>query len=126
MSKTRGCRSVRSVDACDSRTFRHCFWPRALLTLLAFRRETDLSYEESLVGSLAVILSIIAAVIAIGPWSQPYRLRTIAAVKARFGKPAARAVWLLIAVASLVAGLAILSGVRPPYAAPLQQSHAGR
>ena len=75
-------------------------------------------YDEPLVGSLAVIVAIAAAAIAIGPWSQPYRLRTFSAICRRFGKPVARGIWIAIAVALLTSGLAILSGLRPSYAVP--------
>lgn len=77
-----------------------------------------MSYDEVFVGSLAIIIAIAAAAIAVGPWEQPYRLRSIAAVGQRFGKPVARTVWVAIAVASLTAGFAILTGVRPSYAHP--------
>ena len=78
-------------------------------------------YDEPLVGSLAIIIAITAMAIAVGPWSEPYRLRTISAVNRRFGKPAARGVWMAIAIAALTAGFAILSGVRPSYAVPGNQ-----
>ena len=85
-----------------------------------------MSYDEPLVGSLAIVIAVAAAAIAIGPWSQPYRLRTISAVSHRFGKPAARGVWIAIAVAALTAGFAILSGVRPSYAVPAQRINLER
>lgn len=82
-------------------------------------------YDEPLVGSLAIILAITAAAIAVGPWTEPYRLRSISAVNQRFGKPAARGVWIAISIAALTAGFAILSGVRPSYAVPGNPSPAG-
>ncbi|TWU40829.1 hypothetical protein [Novipirellula artificiosorum] len=75
-------------------------------------------YDDTLVGAVAVVFAVLSFTIAIGPWSSPYRLRTILAVSDRFGKPAARGVWLAVAIASLMAGIAILSGVRPSYAEP--------
>jgi hypothetical protein len=85
-----------------------------------------MSYDEPLVGSLAIIVAVAAVAIAVGPWSQPYRLKTISAVNRRFGKPAARGVWIAIAIASLTAGFAILSGVRPGYAVPAQRINLER
>jgi len=79
-------------------------------------------YDEPLVGSLAVFFAILSAFVAVGPWQEPYQLRTIAAVKRRFGKLAARGVWVAIALALLTAGMAILSGVRPSYAVPATQT----
>jgi uncharacterized membrane protein YphA (DoxX/SURF4 family) len=73
-------------------------------------------YDEIFVSSIAIGLAVIAAATAIGPWEGPYRLRTARAIGDRFGKPAARLFWLLLAVLTLLAGLAILSGVRPHYA----------
>jgi hypothetical protein len=85
-----------------------------------------MSYDEPLVGSLAIIIAVAAVAIAIGPWSQPYRLKTISAVNRRFGKPAARGVWIAIAIAALTAGFAILSGVRPGYAVPAHRINLER
>ena len=85
-----------------------------------------MSYDEPLVGSLAIVIAIVAAAIAVGPWSQPYRLRTFSAISQRYGKPVARGVWIAIAVASLTAGFAILTGVRPSYADPVQRADLDR
>jgi len=84
------------------------------------------SYDEPLVGTLAILVAIIAAAIAVGPWSEPYRLRTFSAISQRYGKSVARGVWIAIAVASLTAGFAILSGLRPNYAAPAQRADLDR
>ena len=81
-----------------------------------------MSNDEVLVGSLAIILAIAAFVIAVGPWTAPYQLRSFSAVQRRFGKPAARSLWFVVAIALLTAGLAIVNGVRPAYARPAQQS----
>lgn len=85
-----------------------------------------MSYDEPFVGFLAIIMAIMAAAIAIGPWSEPYRLRSFSAVSERFGKRAARGVWIAIAIASLTAGFAILTGLRPHYAAPTQRADLDR
>lgn len=76
--------------------------------------------DEVLVGTVAVLLAIVALAIGLGPWKQPYRLRSFANLSERFGKPVARGAWLAIAIASLTAGLAILTGKRPGYAIPAQ------
>jgi hypothetical protein len=75
-----------------------------------------MTYDEPLVGTLAILLSFVAMAIAAGPWPGPYQLRTFSAVCNRFGKPIARGVWLIIALAAFGSGLAILSGIRPGYA----------
>lgn len=74
--------------------------------------------DEFFVGCLALAISTIATAISIGPWSAPYQIRTFSHVQSRFGKPAARLVWLVIAIVSGGSGAAILSGLRPGYAAP--------
>ena len=81
-----------------------------------------MSYDEQFVGTLAIVLAIISLAIAVGPWTAPYRLRTFSALTNRFGKPVARGVWVVIALASLTAGWAILAGVRPSYADPTQRA----
>jgi hypothetical protein len=81
-----------------------------------------MSYDEQFVGSVAIILSMISLAIAVGPWAAPYRLRTCSMLISRFGKPVARGFWLVIALASLTAGIAILAGVRPSYADPAQRA----
>ncbi len=75
-----------------------------------------MSYDEPLVGTLSIVMSTIAVFIAVGPWDQPYELRTIQAVQQRYGKPIARGVWAAIALAAFTSGAAILSGLRPAYA----------
>ncbi len=77
-----------------------------------------MSYDESLVGSLSLVIAFVFVGIAIGRWRAPYELHSIASVQERFGSTAARGVWLALAIASFTAGLAILSGVRPGYADP--------
>ncbi len=65
-------------------------------------------------------MALIAAAIAVGPWNGPYRLRSIDVVSHRYGKPVARAVWVVVAVTMFATGLAIISGVRPTFAVPSQ------
>ncbi len=77
-----------------------------------------MSYDEPLVGSLAILIAMVSLAIAVGPWARPYELRSVHAVRSRFGKPAARGIWILVAAASLASGMAILSGFRPGYAVP--------
>ncbi len=75
-----------------------------------------MSYDEPLVGGLSIMMSMVATFIAVGPWDQPYNLRSIDTVRQKFGKPVARGVWAAIAIAAFGSGVAILSGVRPSYA----------
>lgn len=77
-----------------------------------------MSYDETLIGSIAMIMALISFLIAFGPWAKPYQLPTMMAVSRRYGKAAARGLWLLIALASLASGVAILGGLRPGYAEP--------
>ncbi|MDA8746550.1 hypothetical protein N9N28_18170 [Rubripirellula amarantea] len=77
-----------------------------------------MNYDDALVGSIAIVLAIISFAFAIGPWQRPYELRSISAVRERFGKPIARGVWVAIALATFSAGLAIINGIRPSYATP--------
>lgn len=81
-----------------------------------------MSYSESLVGTIAILVAVISVAVSIGPWSSPYELRTFAAIRQRFGMRIARVAWVAIAVASLTSGLAILNGVRPSYADPGERS----
>lgn len=72
-------------------------------------------------GCLALTLSAIATAIAFGPWTVPYQIRSVKYVRERFGKRAARSLWLAVAVITGGSGVAILNGVRPDYAAPTVQ-----
>lgn len=74
--------------------------------------------DEFFVGCLAIVLAIIAMAIALGPWSLPYRSRSMTSICERYGKKAARLVWLLIAIVSAASGVSILNEIRPAYAAP--------
>ncbi len=75
-------------------------------------------YDEPLVAAVAITLATIAVAIAAGPWSGPYQLRTIDAIRHRFGMSVARAVWVAVALTMFATGLAIISGARPNYAVP--------
>ncbi|TWU04511.1 hypothetical protein [Stieleria varia] len=83
-----------------------------------------MSYQDLFVGTLAIVIGIGALLAGVGPWAAPYQLRTMAAVTRRYGKPAARSLWIVVAFASLIAGAAISAGVRPSYASPTQQPTA--
>jgi hypothetical protein len=74
------------------------------------------SYDEILVGCVAITLALISLAIAIGPWDKPYQLGSVSAIHRRFGKFAARIFWVVLALASFSSGVIILSGLRPSYA----------
>lgn len=85
-----------------------------------------MSTDEYLVGCLALAFSAIATAIAIGPWMAPYHIRSVKYVRERFGKLAARGLWLAVAIIAGGSGVAILNGVRPGYAAPNVQQETLR
>lgn len=87
-----------------------------------------MNYDDAFVGVLAMVLAILAVTVAVGPWDQPYRLRTVSAVQQRYGKPVARGLWIAIAIAVFTSGFAILSGIRPSYAeqSPAENPQGGR
>ena len=74
-----------------------------------------MTYDEPLVGSLAIMLALVATAIAVGPWSGPYELRTFSAIGRRFGKPVARTVWVAIAITALAVGISVFTGFRPDF-----------
>ncbi|QDV85021.1 hypothetical protein [Stieleria sp.] len=76
------------------------------------------SYNDLFVAMVAFIGGVLALAVAIGPWQKPYHLRSIARVVDRYGMSAARSVWVLVAIVSLIAGMAIANGIRPGYATP--------
>ena len=82
--------------------------------------------DELLIGTLAIVLAMVAGAISMGPWLAPYRLRSFAGLSERYGKPVARGAWALIALASLTAGTAILTGMRPGYAKPAERAELDR
>ncbi|OYP37029.1 hypothetical protein [Rhodopirellula sp. MGV] len=77
-----------------------------------------INYNDLFVSSVAMLGSASAFAVAVGPWREPYRLRTIAMVVDRYGMTAARAVWISIALISLSAGVSIARGIRPGFAQP--------
>lgn len=85
-----------------------------------------MSYDEMFVAALAILIGIAAAVVAVGPWEEPYQLGSFSAIVDRFGKPTARGVWVAIAVALLSAGVAISGGVRPSYTKPAHSAQLER
>lgn len=76
------------------------------------------SYNDLFVATVAIVGAALAFAVAVGPWQNPYRLRSIASVVERFGMSVARGVWIAVAIISLIAGIAIASGIRPGYAQP--------
>jgi hypothetical protein len=80
----------------------------------------SMRYDELFVAAVAIGLGLIAGAIAVGPWTGPYRLRTIELIGHRYGMMTARAVWVALAVTMFSSGLAILNGIRPTYTAPAQ------
>ena len=80
------------------------------------------SYNDLLVATVAFVGATLAFAAGVGPWTQPYHLRSIAFVVDRYGMTIARVVWIFVAIVSLVAGVAIATGIRPGYAQPNQGS----
>ncbi|MCC9644940.1 hypothetical protein LOC71_21905 [Rhodopirellula sp. JC740] len=74
--------------------------------------------DDTLVGGVALCIAAICTAIAIGPWTAPYQVRSIASIQKHYGAVAARGAWLLIAILSAISGVAILNGIRPSYASP--------
>lgn len=72
---------------------------------------------NGLVGSIALMIAVVALAVGLGPWKTPYELRTHRAIADRYGFVAARLLWLLIAAFLAATAVAILSGWRPTYAA---------
>jgi Mg2+/citrate symporter len=73
------------------------------------------SFDQPLVGSIALVIAAAACVVGFGPWEGPYQLSTFAAIDQRYGRRAARMVWIAIAAVLMTLGLAIISGWRPSY-----------
>jgi uncharacterized membrane protein YphA (DoxX/SURF4 family) len=76
------------------------------------------SYGDMLVSTIALVGAVAALLAGLGPWRQPYQLRSVAKVADRYGMTAARSLWIAVAIISMVAGVAIAAGVRPSYAQP--------
>lgn len=72
-------------------------------------------WDDLLVGTLALGLSVVATASAIGIVDAPYQLRTVRMVQRRYGQTAARGLFLFLAALMLLSGSAILSGFRPNY-----------
>lgn len=72
-------------------------------------------WDDLLVGGLAIGLAAVATASAAGMLTTPYRLGSIRSIQQRYGEPAARAFFLLLAALMLLTGTAILSGLRPSY-----------
>ncbi|WP_404309247.1 hypothetical protein [Neorhodopirellula lusitana] len=81
--------------------------------------------EEQLVAGLAFLFALLALAISIGPWASPYRMRSMAAIASRLGKPAARLAWLLVAILAATCGTAIIYEIRPAYVAPDSPVNSG-
>jgi len=75
-------------------------------------------YNDLFVAAVALVGSVTALAASVGPWTLPYRLRTFSAIADRFGMTVARAAWMVVAIVSLMAGIAIACGIRPGYAVP--------
>ncbi|KAA5547314.1 hypothetical protein FYK55_02655 [Roseiconus nitratireducens] len=76
------------------------------------------SYNDLFVATVAFVCAGGSLAVSLGPWVAPYQLRSIAHIRQRFGESAARLTWLVVAIVSLLAGLAIAGGIRPGYAQP--------
>ncbi|MEM0926029.1 MAG: hypothetical protein AAGJ83_08330 [Planctomycetota bacterium] len=76
------------------------------------------NYNDWLVSGLAFVIAFAAAVVSVGSWESPYRLRSVRVIVERFGKSAGRAFWVVVAIVSMVSGVMIATGIRPGYAQP--------
>lgn len=76
------------------------------------------NHSEWLVGGLAIAIGGLIGWQAVIHSPPLYRLRTVAAVRRRFGRRAACGLLLAIAALLFAAGVMILGGVRPRYAIP--------
>jgi len=74
--------------------------------------------SEWFVGGLAILMASLVAWNAIVCSPALYDLRTISAVKNRYGSKVACGLLLTISAILLTAGVTILSGARPGYAVP--------
>jgi hypothetical protein len=74
--------------------------------------------SEWFVGGLSILMASLVAWNALAFSPAVYGLRSISAVKARYGRKAACGLLLGIAAILLAAGVMILSGARPGYAVP--------
>lgn len=74
---------------------------------------------ETFVGSLAIVLAVVAGLAALGPFRHIGQLRLVQAIRDRFGKLAARIFVAVIASLLLTSGIMILRDLRPQFAVPL-------
>jgi hypothetical protein len=81
--------------------------------------------SEWFVGGLAIVMASLVGWNAIVFTPALYDLRTISAVKSRYGRKAACGLLLAIATILLAAGVMILSGARPGYAVPSSADEPG-
>lgn len=77
-------------------------------------------HTEWFVGVLALAIAGVISFGALGSSSLVYRLRSVAAMRARYGERAACGVLLVIAALLVGCGAMILTGTRPGYAVPAQ------
>lgn len=73
--------------------------------------------DQILVAAVAAALGCLAFLAALQLWLPPYRLRSIAAVETRWGRPAARGLLLLISLLLFALAAVIAVDLRPAYAA---------
>jgi hypothetical protein len=74
--------------------------------------------SEWFVGGLAILMASLVAWNAVAFSPALYDLRSVSAIKTRYGRKAACGLLLGIATILLAAGVMILSGARPGYAVP--------
>ena len=72
-------------------------------------------WDDLFVGGLAIGIAAMSTASAAGLLTSPYRLDSIRRIQQRFGDPAARGFFILLAALMLLTGTAILSGLRPSY-----------
>ncbi|WP_164100383.1 hypothetical protein [Candidatus Laterigemmans baculatus] len=72
-------------------------------------------WDDLIVGGLAIGLAAAATASAAGLMTSPYRLASVRSIQQRYGEPAARVFFVMLAALMLLTGTAILSGLRPSY-----------
>lgn len=80
--------------------------------------------SEWFVGGLAILMASLVGWNAIAFSPAIYDLRSVSAVKAKYGRKAACGLLLGIAAILLAAGVMVLSGARPDYAVPSSADEA--
>ncbi len=76
------------------------------------------NHSEWFVGGIAIAFGSLVGWNALVYSPLLYRLRTVAAVRKRYGRQAACGLLLSVAALLFAAGAMILGGIRPQYAAP--------